>query len=859
MAATSNQTLPTDTTVGGQCVIERHLRNGVMTEVYRARREGSGRERFEVRRFTLVASNDALRVVRRELDRIQKLGLAAVPALVDVIDDPVGLLVVTAASEGSTSLRVTLDAAGSLEPAECVRVVRVVARVLDALHGASPPVLHRRLSPDTITLAGPDHDVRVEECGLAQALVEAALVNARVPLQARQYLSPDELLQRPSPRGDVFALASVAFECITGRAAFQGATEASLSAAILRGVRPSASALRPEIPKAVDGVLSRAWSAEASKAFASASAMAEALAGAMGTVAAAPAKPAAPAIGSPPAGTPVLTANELNMMKSTILGVGSLSSRPPGMAPRAKAHDPERAALEATIAANPAKPKMVGGRPQMPTQKVEVPRIHPPGTERVSDEAERPTFPPARLPPAAPAPKVGPSEPGARNDLFNIADIEGLDIPLAAEGTPVSGRPLPRVSSVPPPVPKVPSRSPTILRASAPPPDPEPPSSSSEVTFEMDAEIPASLVDGEEDSWEVPAAPARPASMPSLPKVSAPAPAPEPAAAADPELEIEAEPEPEPEPDPEPSLPAFVIPPDVQAVPEPVRAAPAPAEYIPSWAPVSPEPVLDPVSIPPPIAPSLAPPDPGRFVSVRPPEPSAFVPPPPPPPPANLAKVKILGASIVAAAAIVTGGQIYLARMQRAPVPRLPPAVLVPAPVPQPPVPATPTVADASVVARDAGALAVADVAVVTDVPAVLAVADAAAGTDAGAVARVNVTVDASTAANPAVAWNVEVFGAANDPPRAHPRRRDMSGLEEALEPSVRRCVGTASSRHVRMTVVYAGTTGRPTEVRIAGVYAQPPVGQCLENLMRSNPIPPFTDEDFESNFVFNTTDEEEE
>ncbi|MBP6831173.1 MAG: protein kinase, partial [Deltaproteobacteria bacterium] len=224
-------------------MIERHLRNGVMTEVYRARREGSGRDRFEVRRFTLVASSEALRAVRRELDRIQALRMPAIPALVDVIDDPVGLLVVTeTVAEGATSLRMTLDAAGPLEVADCTRIVRVVAGVLDVLHGATPQVLHRRLSPDTITLIGPQREVRVEECGLAQALVDAGLVNARVPLQARQYLSPDELLQRPSPRGDLFALASVAFECLTGRPAFLGATEASLSAAILRGVRPSVSA-----------------------------------------------------------------------------------------------------------------------------------------------------------------------------------------------------------------------------------------------------------------------------------------------------------------------------------------------------------------------------------------------------------------------------------------------------------------------------------------------------------------------------------------------------------------------------------------------------------------------------------------
>ncbi|MBK8693307.1 MAG: hypothetical protein IPN17_13650 [Deltaproteobacteria bacterium] len=102
------------------------------------------------------------------------------------------------------------------------------------------------------------------------------------------------------------------------------------------------------------------------------------------------------------------------------------------------------------------------------------------------------------------------------------------------------------------------------------------------------------------------------------------------------------------------------------------------------------------------------------------------------------------------------------------------------------------------------------------------------------------------------------VFGASNDPPREHPRRRDMDDLEAALEPGVRRCVGPSSSRHVRMSVVYEGATGRPRSLRIVGSYAQPPVGTCLEALVRAHPVPPFTDDEFEANYVFSTSDEED-
>lgn len=305
-------------------------------------------------------------------------------------------------------------------------------------------------------------------------------------------------------------------------------------------------------------------------------------------------------------------------------------------------------------------------------------------------------------------------------------------------------------------------------------------------------------------------------------------------------------------------MPVFVIPVDHPVVAPQAYVPPVSFEQLPMFAPVSPEPVLDPVSIPPPIAPSFAPPDHARFAGARPPDPPSFVAPPlAEPPPANLAKVKILGASIIAAAAIVTGGQIYLARMNRPEPLRNVPAVLVPAPIVA--VPVVAAAPDASVpTARDAGPSAMDAVSVDA---VVVGTADVlAAASDVPVLARLNVTVDASTpTANPAAPWNVEVFGATNDPARSHPRRRDMMRLEEVLEPSVRQCVGTTASRHVRMSVVYAGSTGRPSEVRINGAFAQPPVGQCLENLLRANPIPPFTDEDYESNFVFNTSDEEEE
>ena len=507
----------------------------------------------------------------------------------------------------------------------------------------------------------------------------------------------------------------------------------------------------------------------------------------------------------------------------------------------------------------PTRSRLVGGRPQMPTQKVEVPRIHPPGTERVGDEAERPTFPPARLPPAAPSrrprPPIGPRV----SDLFNIADIDAFDIPLAPEGSPVSGprrRARPRRRRRSRGCRR--ARRPSFARAFRPRrcSCPSPSSPSTEVSFEMDAEIPASVVDDlDEDTWDAPSAPPKPPSMPALPRATAPAPAVVPESARVVDVEPAPAAEPEAEADEEPSVPTFAIPSDV--APEPVWTPPAPSEAPapPVFAPVAPPPPPAPLYSPPPIAPPVGPPAYlGEAVAAA------------PPPPSNLAKWKIMGASIVAAAAIVTGGQIYLAKLDRTPdARRAVPAILVPTPVAPTPVVAVPAVVDASTaMAADVAAVAVAAaVATATDA-AVDGGVDGATGlaadatADVAAAARPAVVVDASAPApGSSAGWDVAVFGASNDPPRDHPRRRDMDHLEAALEPEVRRCVGPTSSRHVRMTVVYEGSTGHPRSLRIVGSYSQPPVGTCLESVIRSHPTPPFTDAEFESNFVFSTNDED--
>ena len=98
------------------------------------------------------------------------------------------------------------------------------------------------------------------------------------------------------------------------------------------------------------------------------------------------------------------------------------------------------------------------------------------------------------------------------------------------------------------------------------------------------------------------------------------------------------------------------------------------------------------------------------------------------------------------------------------------------------------------------------------------------------------------------------VVAAADVPPaerRSHPRRRDMRALEDTLRPEVLTCVGGERRRRVRVAVTYAGETGQPTAVNVAGIYAEPPIGPCIEGVFRRHPVDPFTDESYEARFIF--------
>jgi serine/threonine protein kinase, bacterial len=153
-------------------------------------------------------------------------------------------------------LETVLQREGCLEPARAVSIVRQVADALDAAHAET--VIHRDVKPANILLAGDDFASLVD-FGLANAAGDAKLTKPGTAVGTFDYVAPERLNGDPvDHRCDVYALACVLYELLTGETPYSGHGELSeLMVAHLTAPVPRPSAARPGIPPGFDDVIAR--------------------------------------------------------------------------------------------------------------------------------------------------------------------------------------------------------------------------------------------------------------------------------------------------------------------------------------------------------------------------------------------------------------------------------------------------------------------------------------------------------------------------------------------------------------------------------------------------------------------------
>jgi serine/threonine protein kinase, bacterial len=155
-----------------------------------------------------------------------------------------------------SNLAATLKRSGPMSPPRAVAIVRQVAAALDAAHAAG--VTHRDVKPENILLTGDDFAYLVD-FGIARAAADHGLTQTGAAMGTYKYMAPERFSDHEvTYRSDIYSLACVLGECLTGTPPFRADSIERLVAAHLMEPAPRPSQLRPgQVPAALDQVIAQ--------------------------------------------------------------------------------------------------------------------------------------------------------------------------------------------------------------------------------------------------------------------------------------------------------------------------------------------------------------------------------------------------------------------------------------------------------------------------------------------------------------------------------------------------------------------------------------------------------------------------
>lgn len=264
----------------GRYEIQRLLGQGAMGRVLLARDPVVDRE------VAIKLLRDDLRIgpevrdglfkrMRQEARASARVTHPNIVTLHDMIDDDeLGVCLVFEFVRGQT-LKDRI-AQGPVPALEASKIARELGSALALAHAEG--VLHRDIKPENIMLA--EHGAKVTDFGIAR-VPDSTLTRAGGLMGTPAYSAPECIRGGSfSPASDQFSLAATMYEAVSGRRAFPG-DDAVTVAARIGTETPPCFAEELGLPVAIDEVLLRALSREASERYANCREFGEALAAAL--------------------------------------------------------------------------------------------------------------------------------------------------------------------------------------------------------------------------------------------------------------------------------------------------------------------------------------------------------------------------------------------------------------------------------------------------------------------------------------------------------------------------------------------------------------------------------------------------
>jgi hypothetical protein len=145
-----------------------------------------------------------------------------------------------------------------LDAGRSLRILTPVADALDAAHAQG--LIHRDIKPQNILVSGRDH-AYLADFGLTKAPGEKSLTKTGQFVGTLDYISPEQIRGQPaSKQSDIYALAAVLYECLSGVVPYPKDSEAAVLYAHMSEAPPSLTEARPDLPGGLDTVIRKAMS-----------------------------------------------------------------------------------------------------------------------------------------------------------------------------------------------------------------------------------------------------------------------------------------------------------------------------------------------------------------------------------------------------------------------------------------------------------------------------------------------------------------------------------------------------------------------------------------------------------------------